>query len=158
MGFQIGDKVIHWNYGLGEIRQMDEKIIHDRQRDCYIVSCGDLMIWVPIDDAGQCSLRPPTPADEFNHLFDILKSPGEPLPEDRAERRLQLLDKLKEGSLATVCHLVRDLSGFGLDKKLNDQERSILQRAKNFLLAEWVFSLSVPLHQAQQEMGQLLEA
>jgi RNA polymerase-interacting CarD/CdnL/TRCF family regulator len=156
MGFQIGDKVIHWNYGLGEVRQMDEKIIHDRQRDCYIVSCGDLMIWVPIEDSGECSLRSPTPAEEFDQLFEIIKSPSEALPEDRAERRLVLLEELKAGSLATVCRLIRDLRGFGQEKKLNDQERSILLRAKNFFLAEWAYSLSVPLHQAQQEMEALL--
>jgi hypothetical protein len=41
-------------------------------------------------------------------------------------------------------------------KKLNDDDRSILERAKNFLLAEWTFSLEVPMAKAYSELGLLL--
>ena len=37
MGFHIGDKVIHCTHGLGEIVQIEQKVIRDRLTDCYVV-------------------------------------------------------------------------------------------------------------------------
>ncbi len=158
MDYQVGDKVIHAIYGLGEIVQMDEKFIHEREMLCYVVSVRDLTIWVMADEAGKSGLRRPTPGSEFNKLFAILSSPGEPLPMDRFERKTLLLDRMKDGKLASICSVIRDLVLFRQGKKFNDYDKSTLERAKDLLLAEWVYSLSVPSVQAKSELMQLLGA
>ena len=99
MAFQIGDKVIHWTYGLGEIVLIEEKIIHGHLTNCYVVQISDLTIWVPIDDLRQNSLRVPTPPKDFEKLFAILTSPGEKLLEDRMLRKNQLMEQLKDGQV-----------------------------------------------------------
>jgi RNA polymerase-interacting CarD/CdnL/TRCF family regulator len=86
MIFHIGDKVIHWIYGLGEVVHIEEKIISGQPTNCYVVQTSDLTIWVPINDLQQRSLRMPTPPEEFERLFTILTSPNETLLEDRALR------------------------------------------------------------------------
>jgi RNA polymerase-interacting CarD/CdnL/TRCF family regulator len=156
MGFQVGDKVIHWAYGLGEIEQIEEKTILGRPTNCYVVHIHDLMIWIPINDLQQCSLRSPTPSNEFDKLFTILKAPSEKLLEDRALRRDQLMAQMRDGQLASICRVVRDLTHFKHNSKLNDQEKSILERAMNSLLTEWTYSLGTPLSQAHQAMMSLL--
>ena len=156
MSFQIGDTVIHSTYGLGEIVLIEEKNIRGSSTNCYVLRTHDLMIWIPINDLHQDSLRTPASPDEFVRLFDILTSPGEALPEDRVMRKDQLLEHLKDGQLASICHVVRDLTNFRRIKKLNDQERSILGRATKSLLTEWIFSLGVSQIQAQQAMVSLL--
>ena len=156
MGFQIGDKVIHWTYGLGEIVLIEEKIIHGHLTNCYVVQISDLTIWIPIDDLGQNSLRVPTPPNDFDKLFAILTSPSEKLLEDRMLRKTQLMEQLKDGQLASICRVVRDLTHFQRSTKLNDQERSILERAIKSLLAEWTYSLGTPLNQAHQAMTSML--
>jgi hypothetical protein len=40
---------------------------------------------------------------------------------------------------------------------LNDQEKSILERAINTLLAEWSLSLGMPVNQAHQAMESMLQ-
>jgi RNA polymerase-interacting CarD/CdnL/TRCF family regulator len=158
MDFPIGSTVIHAKYGLGEITQIEETFINGQISACYIVKTHDLMIWVPIaDQRGLSSLRAPTPKTEFEDLLAILHAPSEPLPDDRKERKSRLLDQLTDGSVVSVCRLVRDLSGYGNKKKLSDDDKSILERAKNTLLTEWAFSLSVPVSQAQKRMGELLQ-
>jgi RNA polymerase-interacting CarD/CdnL/TRCF family regulator len=156
MGFYIGDKVIHWTYGLGEIVQVEEKTIHGQPTNCYVVRTSDLLIWIPIDDLQQQSLRVPTPPEDFDRLFAILTSPSDPLLEDRVLRKNQLMAQLKDGQLASICRVVRDLTHFRRSTKLNDQERSILERAIKSLLAEWTYSLGTPLNQAHQTMESLL--
>lgn len=158
MVFQVGDEVIHATHGLGKIVEIEEKIIHEQATNCYVVRTPDLTIWIPIEQELQTSLRVPTPPDEFKKLFKVLSGPGETLPEDRVARKNLLISRLREGKLASVCKVVRDLTFFMRAAKLNDQEKSILERATKSLLTEWTHSLDVPLHQAQQSMEKLLEA
>ena len=71
-------------------------------------------------------------------------------------RKDQLMAQMKDGQLASICRVVRDLTNFKRSKKLNDQEKSILERATNSLLTEWAYSLGMPLNQAEQAMMSLL--
>ena len=157
MGFNIGDTVIHWTYGLGEIAQIDEKPINGQQTDCYVFQTSDMSIWIPIDQLQQHSLRTPTPPEEFVNLYAILKSPGEQLNEDRVLRKNQLMTQMHDGELASICKVVRDLTHYKRISKLNDQERSILERAEKSLLTEWTYSLGLSMSQAHQALMGLLE-
>ena len=156
MGFHVGHKVIHWTFGLGEIVTIEEKPILNHPTSCYVFRTPDLTIWIPIDDLKQHSLRLPTSPEEFVKLFAILTSPGEKLLEDRVLRKDQLMARMKDGQLASICRVVRDLTHFKRNSKLNDQEKSILERALNSLLTEWTYSLGMPLNQAHQAMTNML--
>jgi RNA polymerase-interacting CarD/CdnL/TRCF family regulator len=156
MGFRIGDKVIHCTFGLGEITQIENKVINGNQKSCYVIQLNDMTIWVPLDDSGECSLRTPTPPGEFMKTLPILSSPNENLLEDRLLRKKQLTDQLKDGQLASICRVVRDLSHYQRNFKLNDQERSIFDRAVRSLLTEWTFTLGTTQHQAHQTMERML--
>jgi RNA polymerase-interacting CarD/CdnL/TRCF family regulator len=155
--YKVGDKVIHACYGLGEIVGMDEKFIHERHMLCYIVRIGDLSIWVKADENGKSGLRRPTPEDDFDGLFAILSSPGEPLPWDRYERKLALAERMKNGELASICSVIRDLTFFRREKKFNDYDKTTMERARSFLFAEWMFSRSVSSAQVHDELTRLLE-
>lgn len=156
MDFQVGDKVVHRIYGLGEIVQIDEKEISGHTDLYYVVLINDLSIWVPVNQTDPCSLRAPTPASEFELLFDLLSGPPEPLSDNRLERIKLLSDQLKGKSLKPVCRIIRDLNHLSQTKRLNESERDILRRAKAFLLTEWQFSLSTPMTQAKEELNLLL--
>ena len=156
MRFQVGDKVIHSIHGLGEIIQIDEKIIHDLPAPCYIFQTSNLTIWIPIDDPKQHSLRLPAKPEEFVGLSKILTDPSNTLLEDRVLRKEQLMTMLRDGQLKSICQVVRDLTRFKHSKKLNDQEKFILERATNSLLVEWAYALEITPNQAHQAMVTLL--
>jgi RNA polymerase-interacting CarD/CdnL/TRCF family regulator len=158
LDYQVGDKVIHATHGLGEVVKIDEKFIHERQMLCYVVCIGDMTIWVMADEAGKSGLRLPTPRSDFGELFAILSSPGEPLPVDRFERRTHLLDRMKDGKLASICAVIRDLVFYRQVRKFNEYDKSTLERAKNLLISEWTYSLSVTPAQAKNELVQLIGA
>ncbi len=156
MGFQIGDKVIHWVYGLGEIIQMDVKNIHEHPTPCFVVRIRDLSIWVTADDKGASNLRRPTPPGNFDEIFAVFHSPAEPLPNDRFERKKQLGERMRGGNLVSISTVVRDLTYHRGVVNLNYDDKSTLQRAKSFLLDEWSCSLSVPMAEANTELVHLL--
>ncbi len=156
MGFQIGDNVIHSNFGFGEIVKIEKKTINGQLEKCYVVQISDMTIWVPVEDSGPTTLRAPTSAEEFIKTLPILTSPQENLVEDRVLRKKQLSDQLNDGRLSSICRVIRDLTSYQRQTKLNDQERSILERAVKSLLTEWTFSLGTTQLQARQAMESML--
>jgi CarD family transcriptional regulator len=155
--FQVGDQVIHWVYGLGEIIQLDEKVLSGHTEKYYVVKIRDLTLWVPLEETGEHCLRFPTPARDFQKLFGILSSPGDPLSGDRFVRKTQLTELMRNRTLESICRVVRDLVDYKRTKKMNENDNSILAHAKNFLLDEWSVALSVPVQQAERELRNLLE-
>lgn len=156
MSFRIGDTVIHCSFGLGKITQIEEKVINSQPTKCYVVRINDMTVWIPTNDSLHNSLRHPTTPDEFTKVLPILSSPNEALQEDRLLRRQQLVEQLSDGKLTSICRIVRDLTYFKRSYKLNDQEKSILERATNTLIAEWSLSLGVPQAQAHRTMESML--
>lgn len=157
LAFQVGDQVIHWMYGHGEVIQLDEKVISEHTDKYYVVRIRDLTLWVPIEQEGEPCLRPPTPARDFKKLFRILTSPGEPLSADRHMRKLQLTELLKDRSLLSVCRVIRDLECYKRANRINESDNAILDHARNFLLSEWSVALAIPVQQAEGELRSLLD-
>jgi len=156
MAFQVGDKVIHITHGLGEISSIEKRLINDQSTDCYVVTTDELTVWIPIDEVQQHSLRTPTLPEEFERSFAILTSPCEALPEDRTQRKNQLMARLQEGQLAGICSVVRDLTHYMRIARSNNQEKFILERATRSLQTEWSYSHQVPMYQAQLAVDKLL--
>ena len=156
MAFQVGDQVVHWSFGLGAIIQLDEKELSGRTGRYYVVQIRDLTLWVPINETGEHCLRLLTPARDFQRLFEILASPGEPLSPNRFERKTQLTERMKDGTLESICQVVRDLASYMQTKRMNENDTSTWKRARSFLLDEWSAALSVPVRRAERELMELL--
>ncbi len=60
------------------------------------------------------------------------------------------------GKAASICHVIRDLTAREEEKSLNDDDRSVLKRARAMLLGEWEYSLKIPLAQAERELQEVL--
>jgi RNA polymerase-interacting CarD/CdnL/TRCF family regulator len=156
MEFHNGDPVMHWTYGFGHIVRLEERSVSDQQTLYYAVQVRDLTIWVPADGKLENRLRRPTPEADFEQLLALLTSPGEPLPEDRQERKLRLQEQLRDGRAESLCLVIRDLYAFRQTKTLNDNDQALLRRSRDALLGEWAFAMSVSPAQADLELDRLL--
>lgn len=155
--FSIGDQVIHWVYGIGEIIDLDEKVLSGKNEPYYVVQMSNLTLWVPRNKPGVQCLRMPTAADEFQELFQILSSPGEPLSTNSYTRKSELSEILKQKTLESICRVISSLVTYKRKGRINENDSSTLTYARNFLLNEWSVALSVPFHQAELELTELLE-
>jgi RNA polymerase-interacting CarD/CdnL/TRCF family regulator len=156
MDFHIGDSVMHWTYGLGQITRLEERTVSGQNILYFAVQIRDMTVWVPADDKLDSRIRPPTQGTKFKRMLAILSSPGEPLPQDRQERRLRILDFLKDGRAESICRVIRDLTSFRQNNSLNDNDQAVLKRLQTALLSEWGYALSVTPAQAEMEMRRLL--
>jgi len=156
MDFHEGDIVMHWIYGLGKIIQLEERNLTGENALYYAVQIDDITIWVPADANLENRLRSPTLKAKFLHLLKILSGPSDELPIDRQERKLLLLEWLKNGRAESLCRVIRSLSTYRNLRPLNDSDQALLKRSQNALLGEWGFALSVTPLQAEIELNRLL--
>ncbi len=157
MDFQVGDTVVHWSYGLGQIIGLEERAVGGENQLYYEVKIQDFSVWVPADSRLATRLRWPTSARAFKKLFAILCGPAGALPTDRRERKLQLHIKMDGGTAKAICQLIRDLTTLEQEKSLNFDDKSILKRAHAFLLGEWGYSLEMAPAQVEADLYRLLK-
>ena len=156
MKIHEGDSVMHWTHGLGKVVQLEKRSLSGEVILYYAVQIGDMTVWVPADDMLETRLRLPTRAAEFKKLMGILSRPGEPLPDDRRERKILLTEWLKDGRTESLFRVIRSLTTYRQDHSLNIDEQAILKRSKNALLGEWSCAMSVTPAQAENELYSLL--
>ena len=158
MDFHEGDTVMHWTYGLGKVIRLEERVLSGKTELYYAVQIGDMTVWVPADDKLENRLRPPTSKADFKRLMSILSKPGEPLPDDRHERKTLLTELLRNGRAESLCHVIRNLVTYRHIRSLNDNDQALLARTEDALIAEWGFSLSVTPAEAELQLHRLLTA
>ncbi len=157
MKFEVGHTVMHWNHGLGQITGLEEREVMGESQLYYVVKIQDLSIWVPADKMLAGRMRLPTPARTFKKLLAILSGPAQTLPDDRHERKTHLHARMSDGTAASICHVVRDLTTREEVKSLNDDDKATLQRARAMLLGEWGYSLKISPAEAENDMHRLLK-
>lgn len=158
MEYAIGDTVVHWTHGLGRVIAIEQMDLAGKTQPYYVVEVELLKLWVPMEEAHSGSIRLPTDSDQFAHLFAILRSPGKRLPEGQYQRKLELRERMQKRTLEDLCHVIRDLKDRSCHSTLNQYDASVLFRAQEHLLDEWVLSLAVERSDALCELEVLLQA
>jgi len=156
MNIREGDSVMHWTHGLGKVVQLEKRALSGQTLLYYAIQIGDMTVWVPADDMLESRLRLPTRAAEFKKLMGTLADPGEPLPDDRRERKTLLIEWLKDGRTESLFRVVRSLSSYQKDHSLNLDEQTLLKRTKTVLVGEWVYAMSVTVAEAEHDLYHLL--
>lgn len=156
MDFQTGDRVVHCTHGLGQVLAIEERTFFENITSYYMVQMADLTIWVPDDEKIKSRLRLPTSKAGFRKLLSILAGPGEPLPDDRRQRNLQLMEMLEDGRAESLCKVIRDLAAYRQTHSWSEYDGALMKRAQKALIDEWSFTLSVTPLEAENELHQLL--
>ena len=158
MTFKIGDRVVHPQYGVGQIVKLDEKEFEPGvMRRYYEISIpGGSTVWVPVD-LGTSGLRKLTARSEINHCRQILASHPSPLTEDARLRQSDLSVRLRQGTIAAHCEVVRDLAAHGAHKPISGTIAAFLQSTQNVLCQEWAIVEEITLAEAEAQVGLLLE-
>ena len=109
MNFEIGDRVVHPQHGVGQVVKLEDRefepgVIHGY----YEISIpGVSTIWVPLDPPS-FGLRKLAEKSEINRCRQILVSTPAPLVGDVRSRQSDLTTRLKQGTIRTQCEIVRD--------------------------------------------------
>jgi len=156
MNYEVGDTVVHWTHGLGKVIAIDQMDLAGITQQYYVVEVKLLKLWVPVEEANEGSIRLPTESIQFEVLFEILRTPGERLPEKQYQRKIELRNRMQKTTLDGLCHVIRDLTDRSRQHTLNLNDAAVLFRAEEHLLDEWVLSLGAKRTIALDQLENLL--
>jgi CarD family transcriptional regulator len=138
MSFKIGERVVHPQYGVGQIVKLeDREFERGNTRRYYEISIpGGSTVWVPVD-LSNSGLRRLAHKSELAYCREILKSPPSPLMEDGRVRQSALVAHLKQGTIVAQCEVVRDVSAFVAHKPAYGTISAFLEAMLRVLCQEW---------------------
>jgi CarD family transcriptional regulator len=155
--FEIGDKVVHPQHGVGQIVKLeDREFERGASRRYYEIHIPGSTLWVPVD-LSNSGLRRLARKSELNHCREILQARPLPLTEDGRVRQSTLVAHLKQGTIVAQCEVVRDLSAFVAHKPSYGAITTFLETILRVLCQEWAAVEGVSLSDAASEISSLLE-
>jgi len=136
--FQIGDKVIYPNHGLGVIERIEEKTILGTTCGFYSlrIASNDTTVLVPVANADCVGLRPAIGDSEVDRLFRILGDGKIDSQQNWKGRFKDNSDKMRTGSIYDVADVLKSLTLLSKSKNLSFREKRMLDRARFLVISE----------------------
>lgn len=159
MMFNIGERVVHPQHGVGEVVNLEERTFESgvtrRYYEVSIPNAGSTL-WVPVDPPSY-GLRRLAQRSEIKLCRQVLVSRPVFFTDDARTRQANLTERLKRGTIREQCEVVRDLHAFGEHKSLYGSMAGFFRQTQNVLCEEWSIVEGVTLMEAVQEVTELLE-
>ena len=155
MKFDIGDKVVHPQHGVGYVSDVEEKQFENNSRMYYVVLIPDTTLWVPVD-LHTSGLRKLSDRSDLDHCRLALQSVPHTLKPGR-DLLASLADQIKNGSIVIQSEVVRDLKAYGWRKPLYGPIAEFQGRIYDVLCQEWAVVEGISNVDATQEINLLLK-
>jgi CarD family transcriptional regulator len=156
--FEVGERVVHPQHGVGQIVNLEDREFErgDTQTYYEIHIPGGSTVWVPVD-LSNSGLRRLAARSELAHCREILEDHPLPVAEDGRVRQSVLAARLKQGTIAAQCEVVRDLSAFVAHKSSYRTITAFLETIMGVLCQEWAIVEGITVLEATSEISSLLE-
>ena len=138
MRFEIGEKVIYPNHGLGTVEQIETKTILGTTCGFYSLrmTTSDTTVLVPVDNVEGVGLRRAIGDHEVKKLFTLLGNGKIDNHQNWKGRFKDNSDKMRTGSIYHVVDVLKNLNFLSKSKNLSFREKRMLDRAKFLVVSE----------------------
>jgi CarD family transcriptional regulator len=137
VAFEIGDKVIYPNHGLGVIERIETKTIMGTTCGFYqLRMAGETTVFVPVDNVDGVGLRRAITDDEVARLFSLLGDGNIDSHQNWKGRFKDNSDRMRTGSIYDVVEVLKSLTFLAKSKSLSFREKRMLDRAKFLVVSE----------------------
>ena len=137
MAFEIGDKVIYPNHGLGVIERIETKTIMGTTCGFYqLRMANETTVFVPVDNVDGVGLRRAVSDHEVEKLFFLLGDGKIDSHQNWKGRFKDNSDRMRTGSIYDVVEVLKSLTFLSKSKSLSFREKRMLDRAKFLVISE----------------------
>jgi CarD family transcriptional regulator len=136
--FEVGDKVIYPNHGLGIVERIEEKTILGTTCGFYHlrIVANDTTVLVPVANVDGVGLRRAIGDEEVERLFGLLGDGKIDNHQNWKGRFKDNSDKMRSGSIYDVADVLKSLTFLAKSKSLSFREKRMLDRAKFLIISE----------------------
>ena len=138
MTFEVGDKVIYPNHGLGIVERIEEKTILGTTCGFYHlrIVANETIVLVPLTNVDGVGLRRAITDIEVERLFGLLGDGKIDNHQNWKGRFKDNSDKMRSGSIYDVADVLKSLTFLAKSKSLSFREKRMLDRAKFLVVSE----------------------
>jgi CarD family transcriptional regulator, regulator of rRNA transcription len=154
LSFQIGDKVVYPNHGVGVIEQISSRTIGASVERFYLlkIKASNLKVMVPFQNIDSVGLRRVVRNGEIQKILDFLTDGKCENNSDWKYRFKENSDRMRTGSLLEVAGVLKSLLVLNQSKPLSFREKKMLERARYLLVSE----LAMAKNTAENDIEDLL--
>jgi CarD family transcriptional regulator len=154
LSFQIGDKVVYPNHGVGVIEQISSRTIGASVERFYLlkIKASNLKVMVPFQNIDSVGLRRVVRNGEIQKILDFLTDGKCENNSDWKYRFKENSDRMRTGSLLEVAGVLKSLLLLNQTKPLSFREKKMLERARYLLVSE----LAMAKNTAENDIEDLL--
>jgi len=136
--FQVGDKVIYPNHGLGVVQGIETKTILGTTCGFYHLRmvANETTVLVPVDNVDGVGLRRAIEDQEIERLFSLLGDGKIDNHQNWKGRFKDNSDRMRTGSIYDVVEVLKSLTFLARSKNLSFREKRMLDRAKFLVVSE----------------------
>jgi CarD family transcriptional regulator len=136
--FQVGDKVIYPNHGLGVVQGIETKTILGTTCGFYHLRmiANETTVLVPLDNVDGVGLRRAIADVEVDRLFSLLGDGKIDNHQNWKGRFKDNSDKMRSGSIYDVVDVLKNLTHLSRSKNLSFREKRMLDRARFLVVSE----------------------
>jgi CarD family transcriptional regulator len=157
--FQVGEKVIYPNHGIGVVESIQTRPVDGGKISLYElrILANDSRVWVPQQNADGVGLRPVIRSAEVRKIFNLLGDGKVEQLSNWKGRFKENSDKMRTGSLFEVAVVLKGLTFLSRKKTLSFREKRMLERAKFLLVSEIAEAEAKPRGQIEEKVDRALE-
>ena len=159
MTFEVGDKVIYPNHGLGVVQRIETKTILGTTCGFYQLRmvANDTTVLVPVENADNVGLRKAVCDQEVERLFFLLGDGKIDTHQNWKGRFKDNSDRMRTGSIFDVVEVLKSLTYLARSKNLSFREKRMLDRAKFLVVSEITEVTHDALTSVEARVDQALE-
>lgn len=159
MSFQIGDKVIYPNHGLGVVEKVEERTILGTTTGFFhlrIIS-NETTVLVPVANVDNVGLRRAITDEEVERLFGLLSDGRIDNHQNWKGRFKDNSDKMRTGSIYDMADVLKSLTFLAKSKSLSFREKRMLDRAKALIVSEISEVMRLAVASVEERVNSALE-
>jgi CarD family transcriptional regulator len=138
LSFDIGDKVVYPNHGVGIIEQISNRTMGSTVERFYLlrIKSSNLKVMVPFRNIATVGLRRMVKNGEIEKILEYLTDGKCESHSDWKYRFKENSDKMRTGSLMDVAAVMKSLLQLSQLKPLSVAEKKMLERSRQLLVSE----------------------
>lgn len=138
MTFEIGEKVVYPNQGVGTIENISSRSFGAQFEKFYLLRLvyTSMTVMVPFSNVGNIGLRKITKNAEIARVLNFLSHGSYTNCADWKCRFKQNTEKMSSGNLLQIAEVLKGLLVLNHEKTLSFREKKMLDRARHMLVSE----------------------
>lgn len=153
--FKIGDFTVCPGHGVGQLVDIEERIIGAEKKYFFIVKVISNGMTVMVPTSSETGIRGLVGQDEISKVFEILKNHEVSIDNSTWNRRYRdYMAKIKTGSLVEIADVLRALFLLKNQKNLSFGEKKMLDQCRELLAQE----ISISQGEVKKEVVENIDA